>query len=400
MADDGERSNRPGSKLGVLMILQKQDYYRLYYGSEQLGLDLLFPLATNEPEDSRKARFEKATYMNIVAKAVDTYMGYVFSNPPKVSDVRFFELVETLRRSVFHSILGGACLLIVLPKDPKIKVFPVYSYQCLPNGDIEIDVESKGVSGKWLVTADRIITPDGEYIRNDDSVVEVYWNEKKASLVRDLAPYAVKIFNYDSIADKQADNAAFWVSSGTPLPANKNRIEPYMHFGRTNNDQPEPKFHMPEVQQMEGLDKRIDKFILRAGKTVGLEREFADEFYVASGVSQQMQMVSTNAITMLIASANVRAVNRVSEGGGKLSGVSGGTIAIEPALTPQARTELLNQLMSGAAKINTADAAEVYATEIIKVTLSGAPEAELNRALESVKGKGLEALTRDSLNLI
>ena len=386
------------------MLLTVRQLYQLYYGGDQITRDFLFPLAANEPDESIELRFRKAAYMNIVAKTIDTYLGYCFSSPPKLSDIVYFNLAESLRASTFHSALGGSALLVGLEKDPVLKVFPSTAYEINDEEQaIRVQVCQDGEEGTWMIYKDRIVAniegkPTQELKRNEDSVVEVMWNEKKASLVRDVAPYAVKIFNYDSIADKQADNSAFWVSSGTPLPAEKKMIQPYMHFARSNNEVPEPKFHHPESQQMENVDKRIEQFILRAGKTVGLEREFASEFVVASGAAQQMQMVSTNAITLMIASANVRAINRVSEGAGKLSGVTGGTIALEPALTPQAKTELLNQLTIGASKINTPEAAEAYAAEIIKVTLSGAPEKALQSALKSIEGKGLEALKTDTLN--
>jgi hypothetical protein len=384
------------------MLLKIQDYYRLYYGGNQITIEYLHPLALNEPTESLELRFRKASYMNIVAKVIDTYLGYCFSAPVKQSEVRYFDLESALRKSVFHSMLGGSCLAVALPNDPEIKIFPRMKYEPIDDvpGGYTAEACINGEEVKLRILADKILVLDEkdtqtsiEYARNADSVVEIMWNEEGASLVRDVAPYAIKIFNYDSIADKQASNSAMWVSSGPSLPSGQKGLIPFQHVTRNTGDTPEPNFHAPDAVAMENTDKRIDKFILRAGKTVGLEREFAETYNVASGAAQQMQMVSTNAITLMIASANVRAINRVAEGGGKLSGNrTGGTIALEPSLTPQARTELLNQLKIGADMINTAEAAEEYAREIIKVTLSGAPEKALQAAIDSVKGKGLDAL--------
>lgn len=389
------------------MNLKVEHYYQLYEGSEKVTIDYLDRLAPGEPQDSLELRYRKAAYMNLVALTIDTYGGYVFSNPPKMSQVYFYDLVPALLSSVFHSTLGGACLVVCLKDDPMPKVFSVLHYKPMSGGGFEVDVNEKGIEGKWLIFEDRIeIRMKGAEVRtearNEDSVVEIYWNEEKVSLVRDVAPYAVKIFNYDSKADKISDNAALWVSHGGALPDNMSSIRPFMHFERGQGDSPIPGFAAPPADSLPALDARIDKFIIRAGKTVGLQREFADFFAVTSGSAHEMQMVSTNALTAKIAAANVRGVNRAAAGGARLkgAGTKGGEVSLTPALTPQAKSELQRQLTDAAGIINTPEAAEVYAEEIIKATLQGAPDASIERALASIKGKGLAALRYDSLKIL
>lgn len=388
------------------MNLTVENYYQLYGGSPKLTIDYLQKLAPGEPQDSLELRYKKAAYMNLVALTIDTYSGYVFSNPPKMSEIFFYDLVPTLLSTVFHSTLGGTCLVVCLKDDPVPKVFDVRAYKPT-NFGFEVDVVENGVDGKWRIYQDRIeIAIKGKELRtearNEDSVVEIFWNEEKVSLVRDVAPYAVKIFNYDSKADKISDNAALWISHGGALPDNMQSIRPFMHFERGQGDSPIPGFAAPPADSLPALDARIDKFIVRAGKTVGLQREFADFYAVTSGSAHEMQMVSTNALTMKIAAANVRGVNRAADGGARLkgAGTKGGSVSLSPALTPQAKSELQLQLTNAAGIINTAEAAEVYAEEIIKATLQGAPDASIKRALDSIKGKGLEALRYDSLKIL
>lgn len=386
------------------MILTVEQLYQLYYGGEHITNEFLHDLAPGEPESSRALRYDKAGYMNIVALAIDTYQGYIFSNPAKPTEVAFYDLLPALKRVTFHSMLGGACLIICLEDDPQPKIFDRRAYKETKNG-FEISVTENGKDGRWIVEQDRIIVEVKgakvpEYKRNADSVVEAFWNEAKVSLVRDVAPYAVKIFNYDSIADRQADNSAMWISSGGALAAGKKSVTPFMHFTRGNNDSPTPGFHSPPSDTIDKIDARIEKFIIRAGKTVGLQKEFADFYAVTSGAGQEMQMVSTNAITLQIASSSVQALNRAAAGGAALkAGRKGGEIFLSPALTPQAKSALLRQLTEGAQVINTPEAAEAYAVEIIKATLHGAPADSLKKAIDSVKGKGLEAIRVEALKM-
>lgn len=381
------------------MILSLEHLYALYYGGDQITREFLQPLAANEPEESLNLRFSKAAYMNIVGFGVNTYMGYCFSGPVKESDVKAYRnLTPTLISSTFHSIVGGEALLVALADQDDLVTIPRTQYKPQKDGTTRAEVVVDGKKATWIITPDKILQTieEGrttERARNEKSVRFVSWNELKQSLIADVAAYAVKIYNYDSIADRQADATAFWVTSGPALSPEQKSIQPYQHFARNNVEVPEPKFHNPETQQMENIDKRIDRFILRAGKTIGLQKEFADVFSTgSSGLAQAMQMVSTNAIVSMIVKANVSAVNEVAEWGGKLKGQKGGSVTLEPALTPQAKAELVRLLMEGAQTINTAEAAEVYAEEIVKATLAGAPEAQLKRALDSIQGKGLAVL--------
>jgi hypothetical protein len=189
-----------------------------------------------------------------------------------------------------------------------------------------------------------------------------------------------------------------WVTDGPELAGEQKKLMPYMHVARQSNDVPAVSFHSPPTDAIAQIEAKLEKTILRAGKMVGLEREFATEYKVQSGYAQEMQMVSTNAITMMIASANVRAINRLAAAWTKMTRLEGGTIQLDPALTPQARTELLSQLKLGADTIKTDIAAKAFLKEIAKITLATAPKEDLQAVLNDLEANGgLKSLGRPEL---
>jgi hypothetical protein len=387
------------------MRLSIADYYALYEGADAITERYIWKVAPNEPAEIRADRFEKSAYLNIVAKAIDTYMGYVFSNRPKLSELAVLDLESALWKSVFHSTLGGNCLGMVLPeiKEPIIFPWTSVSTDGLGHDEYEVTCVVDGHNAKYRIFRDKIVlTGDNiqgkDWNRVQDQVIEIHWNEKKLSLIRDLAPLAVKILNYDSIADTHAAHSIHYVTDGPELAGEQKKLIPYSHIPRQSNDVPGVSFKSPPTEAMDKVEAKLEKTILRAGKVVGLEREFATEYKVQSGYSQEMQMVSTNAITMMIASANVRAINRLSAAWTKMTKLEGGTIQLEPALTPQAKTELLSQLKLGADTIRTNLAAKTFLKEIAKITLATAPKEELQAVLEDLeKNGGLASLGRPEL---
>lgn len=388
------------------MRLSIADYYALYEGADAVTERFIWKVAPNEPAEILADRFSKSAYLNIVAKAVDTYMGYVFSNKPKISELAALDLESALWKSTFHSILGGNCLGMVLPEVKEPIIFPWTSVKTdgLGHDEYKVSCIVDGNQGTYHITKDRIILSGdnikgNEWARNPDQVIEIHWNEKRLSLVRDLAPLAVKILNYDSIADTHAQHSIYYVTDGPELTGEQKKLIPYSHIPRQSNDVPGVSFKSPPTDAMDKVEAKLEKTILRAGKVVGLEREFATEYKVQSGYSQEMQMVSTNAITMMIASANVRAINRLSAAWTKLTKLEGGTIQLEPALTPQARTELLSQLKLGADTIKTDLAAKAFLKEIAKITLATAPKEDLQAVLDDLeKNGGLKSLGRPELS--
>jgi hypothetical protein len=387
------------------MRLTIEDYYALYDGGDAITERYIWKVAPNEPPEMIRQRFEKSAYLNIVAKTIDTYMGYVFSNKTKTSEYGLLDLERAIWKSVFHSMLGGVCLGMVLPEIKYPIIFPwtAVKPENRRAGEYTVAAFIEGMPATYTIERDRIILSGDdietqEWPRYPDQVIEIYWNEKRLSLVRDLAPLAVKVLNYDSIADTHAQNSIMWVTDGPELAGEQKKLMPYMHVARQSNDVPAVSFHSPPTDAIAQIEAKLEKTILRAGKMVGLEREFATEYKVQSGYAQEMQMVSTNAITMMIASANVRAINRLAAAWTKMTRLEGGIIQLDPALTPQARTELLSQLKLGADTIKTDIAAKAFLKEIAKITLATAPKEDLQAVLNDLEANGgLKSLGRPEL---
>lgn len=322
--------------------LKHEDYYNLYYGADRFQKKYLWKISFDEPDEMHQERFNNSAYYNLCGRTVNTYMGFLFSPPPIVAPGQVdIDLAMKLQRAAFHSLIGGVCLVVALPNG--ITVFNRCQFEI---NQAENTIIAKHADGVMQITKDKIkVTMEGEgkaieYDREADAVQIVKWNESGMSLLADVAPLNIRLYNLEAAQDRHVLNSNFHVSDGPPVADGK--IRPFQHFDRGTTSQPFA-FHTPDTSGMDRIETRIEKTRMAIAYCVGLESQLSDKLTPPSGFSYQFQMFTPTSVTINMAMNLNHSFKLLCESYQKQTGQNPGSITLSPRLSIDTSTDKFNK---------------------------------------------------------
>ena len=373
------------------MILEVEDYYRLYTGGNEVLHDKTYlHKAHKEPDEVFLKRLNRAHYENFQAKIVNTYVGYLFFNKAQVegtSDEVDPEAVA--REAAFHAFIGGEAYILAL--DSGLKVYDARQVQpekgsgvvniVGSNGKIRIDKDAGTIKGEFT---DKSKNFEGAY--TEGQLQRVRWNETGASLLRDSAPMNIKLFNLESIIDSLSQMSSVYYIYGPPI-GEEDDVEPFSYIEVSANEQT-PGILQPQTEIIDGLEKRKEGLIARMGRMVGLQSEFNEEIVVQSGIAKAYQILDTNAIIQSAAYNIASAVNDALAVYAALTRTTAVTIKLEPLLNPEGKNEQVERYIRAAKFVQTDKFVKKMQKEVAKVLLAEETPKELQEILEDIETNG------------
>lgn len=383
------------------MSLTVSDYYNLYTGGNLVsGGGYLWPLI-NEPENSNslKLRQKRAAYPNFQFKIVEIYKNYVLCGKPKYEDSEVIDMSELVRDLLSNILIGGRAYILTLSSGiPKVYRADVVNID--ENKTITIICgDQKTIISNSKIT---IITKGQQNIvedfKHDDQFICAFWNEARASLIRDTAPMNIQIYNFTSILDTLALQSAHFNTTGPALGDSIKSLKPFTHVPYNNGENP-LAFVAPDTNGMINVRSEISARIMNMAAVVGLVREFSEELKIeASGVAHAFQMFDTNATVLQMAKMTERFCNataRVSKLliGGKLASVS-----LDPLLSPTASEEKLIQLRWIRDNFTSPKAIIEANVSIAEIGFSHLPIIERTEILNEIRKMGIDNNKRPELS--
>lgn len=371
--------------------LQPQDYYNCYYGGKHITNDKRYlRKVVNELPEEYNNRQRFATYPNFQSKIIDIIQGYVHFHKATIEDSDL-DLEDLSRKTVKHSSIAGIAYILTLPIGPKVypctNVKPTISDGvCIGyefngrDGQISVDLESKKVTQQIKGKEEQIL----QYY--PDMVVEVRWNEKGESLIRDTAPLNILIYNLQSILDSLASMMQLVYPYGPPIGEDKRPQQGT--YIPVNQGEQVPGFAQPNMSQIEILRKEIDIRIMQMGRMVGLESEFSEETTVQSGIAKAYQMIDTTAVVAQIAREASNSINRAALCWSNMTGKKGGSISLNPIMHPDIKNEAIREIQSLLAIVKTEEIIKWAQQKAFLSIASNENQAEKQRLIEDIKKNG------------
>lgn len=321
--------------------LTSEDYYNLYYGADRFTKKYLWKISFDEPEEMHIARFKESAYFNLCSRVVNTYMGFLFSPPPVVQPgtVDVFLWLK-MQRAAFHALVGGTALGLALPDG--ISIFNCMQYQKNDEGIIT----AKHADGEVVIEKEKIIVTNvstkkqKEYVREKDAVQLIRCNEGGTSLLVDVAPLNIRLYNLEASQDRHAVNSNFHVTSGPPTADDK--IRPFQHFTVGADGKPF-SFHTPDTSAMDRIETRIEKTRMAIAYVVGLESQLSERLTPPSGFSYQFQMFTPMSVTTSMALNLNFSFRKLCDSYRAQTGTDPGSITMAPKLNIDTATDKFNK---------------------------------------------------------
>lgn len=362
------------------MRLTALDYYNLYDGNI-LEDPRYLRKGIKESNLSYQTRLKWSSYQNWAKRVVDTYLGYLLYNPPRIENERKeYDTRQIIISSAIHAMVGGVAYALVLPTGIKI-------YRCI---DVEVGENSyrfKGANDELYVEFQggegTITNKAGEKESiYPEQIVEIYWNENKRSILADIAMIIIEIYNINSVLNTKLNMAQTWFLTGPQL-AEGMEPEPYSYIPAIDGVQ--LQIVQPDVATDAAiLRQEINHRIMQIGRLTGLEAELSDEIKFESGISKAFSMIDTAALVQILAVQISLHVNQIFGAYASLKGGKPTVIQLDPLLKPKDPNISLSVLEKYARFVNTPEAVKLAQKEATSIVMSSRTYQERDEVEKSI----------------
>ena len=108
--------------MALLDSLTINDLYNLYYGGKKIEDNILMylPRKYDELPEQYEIRQFHASYLNLTKKIVSIYEAYVLYNDPKLTGKPNFDIYETAKQLIRHSLIAGECYSLAFKEGVKL----------------------------------------------------------------------------------------------------------------------------------------------------------------------------------------------------------------------------------------------------------------------------------------
>jgi len=354
------------------LLFSEVDYYRLYIGAPAVigtnsgsgGSSIARYL--RQPALETTEEFEKRAlwtpFFNYCRKGIDIYQSYMYKNKPKIenSDI---DLEVLARQASLHAFIGGESYILTTDKprvynrlnthrvgfqDETEALLGLYNFANITfSASEEIYIIHKGSPTEVIVNVTKGTISQGgqEQTLQDGQFVKCRWSDIDIplSLIADVAPINVEIYNFTSILDTHTVRSLLYWIAGPSLGQEKTPL-PYEYIPVDGPDKG-VQITTPSMEAVKELAEQIKMRKMEIGVMLGLAEEFgADTVAAESGFHAEVKLLDTNAVISSAAFNVSRCVNMAADYHTIANGQEGGQITLDPYLKAGASQETLNKI--------------------------------------------------------
>jgi len=364
------------------MNMNYQDYFNLYNGDIQNNQKYLRK-SLKEPDVVYKSRLNWSSYQNWARRVVDTIIGYLIYNEPRIENGRQDLNEKSLAIEVaIKSLVGGWCIGLVLPTG-----IGIYDLRyVIDNRDSDNTIILKGSDAELTMDFKQMEITSSNGMKEPFKLhqfVEIYWNTDRKSILADIAMIILEIYNLNSGLNSLLNLAQTWFLTGPNLPSGS---EPEAYSYVPVVDGVKLDIVQPNIEdKARVIREEINQRVVQIGRLTGLEAELTDTIKFESGVSKAFSMIDTTALMQIISTNVSIGVNRLLASWAELLGGPVSTIQLDPLYKPKDAKNSLDSLYKYAKFVTMPAAIKLAQSEATEVMFDNRTRAERDIILQDIQ---------------